>query len=68
MSTDDSVNILLIDGIDKDRQYYAQRLTVISPDYQILEAANGRVRVSEDREVSETGIGASNVQYGSSSS
>ena len=44
MSTDDSVNILLIDGIDKDRQYYAQRLTVISPDYQILEAANGRAR------------------------
>jgi len=36
MSIDDSVNILLIDGIDMDRQYYAQRLTVISPDYQIL--------------------------------
>lgn len=68
MSTDDSVNILLIDGIDKDRQYYEQRLTVISPDYQILEAANGRVRSEKTVGVSETGIGASKVQYGSSNS
>lgn len=35
----DGTTILLIDGHDKDRQFYAQSLKAISPDYMILEAA-----------------------------
>jgi DNA-binding NarL/FixJ family response regulator len=42
MSTDSSANILLIDGIDQDREYYAKRLTVCSPDYRIFEAATAQ--------------------------
>jgi len=38
----DAKSVILIDGHDKDRQYYAHRLSVSSPDYQIFEAANGQ--------------------------
>jgi DNA-binding NarL/FixJ family response regulator len=38
----DAKSVLLIDGHDKDRQYYAHRLSVSSPDYQIFEAATGQ--------------------------
>jgi len=38
----DGKSILLIDGHHEDRQYYAHRLTVSSPDYKIFEAADGR--------------------------
>lgn len=36
----DGTTILLIDGHDKDRQFYAKSLKAISPDYVILEAAS----------------------------
>jgi DNA-binding NarL/FixJ family response regulator len=38
----DAKSILLIDGNDKDRQYYTHRLKVSSPDYIIVEAATGQ--------------------------
>lgn len=37
-----SITILIIDGNDSDRQYYAQRLRTCSSDYHVLEAADGR--------------------------
>src|SRR5438093_13476699 len=37
----DAKTILFIDGHDEDRQYYAHRLKVSSPDYIIIEAATG---------------------------
>jgi DNA-binding NarL/FixJ family response regulator len=37
----DAKSILLIDGHDKDRTYYAHRLKVSSPDHTIFEAATG---------------------------
>lgn len=42
MGTVEPVSILLIDPNETDRQYYSQRLTVSSPDYQIFEATNGQ--------------------------
>jgi DNA-binding NarL/FixJ family response regulator len=38
----DAKSILLIDDHDEDRQYYAHRLTLSSPDYKIFEAADGQ--------------------------
>jgi DNA-binding NarL/FixJ family response regulator len=38
----DATSILLIDGNTKDRQYYAHRLQVSSPDYVIFEALTGQ--------------------------
>ena len=35
-------SVLLIDGNDKDRQYYAHRLAVASSEYEVFEAANGQ--------------------------
>ena len=40
--TQRSKSILLIDGHDKERQYYAHRLKVSSPDYMIFEASTGQ--------------------------
>lgn len=36
------MKILLIDGDEQDRAYWANRLTVCSPEYQVHEAASGR--------------------------
>ena len=33
-------SVLIIDGDDNDRQYYAQRLRLSSPDYAIIESPN----------------------------
>jgi DNA-binding NarL/FixJ family response regulator len=38
----DAKTVLLIDGHDADRHYYAHRLAVSSPDYEIFEAADGK--------------------------
>ena len=38
----DATSILLIDGHHTDRQYYAHRLQVSSPDYVIFEALTGQ--------------------------
>ena len=38
----DAKSVLLIDGHGKDRQYYAHRLRVSSPDYVIFEAPTGQ--------------------------
>lgn len=38
----DATSILLIDGNHTDRQYYAHRLQVSSPDYVIFEAQTGQ--------------------------
>lgn len=38
----DAKSVLLIDGNDKDRQYYAQRLKTSSPDYMIFEATTAQ--------------------------
>ena len=37
-----TLNVLLIDGHERDRSFYASRLKVCSRDYAIFEAANGR--------------------------
>jgi len=44
MASDDlpSATILLIDGYDKDRTYYADRLKASFPNWNILEARDGR--------------------------
>jgi DNA-binding NarL/FixJ family response regulator len=42
MAADASLQILLIDGNHKDRQYYAHRLKLASPEYEVFEAADGR--------------------------
>lgn len=36
------LSVLIVDGYDNDRQYYAHRLKVSSPDYDITEAADGK--------------------------
>jgi len=38
----DATTILLIDGNHKDRDYYAQRLQISSPDYDVVQATTGR--------------------------
>ena len=38
----DATTILLIDGNHKDRDYYAQRLRISSPDYDVVQATTGR--------------------------
>ncbi|HJT21948.1 MAG TPA: response regulator [Nitrospira sp.] len=36
------VSILIVDGNDHERDYYAQRLKIGSPDYLVFEAASGK--------------------------
>jgi len=36
-----ATTVLIIDGNDTDRQYYAHRLRVYSPDYLVVEAKDG---------------------------
>jgi DNA-binding NarL/FixJ family response regulator len=38
----DAISILLIDENPQDREYYAQRLQISSPDYDVVQAATGR--------------------------
>src|SRR5690349_8990008 len=38
----DAISILLIDGNDQDREYYAQRLLASSPDYDVVQASTGQ--------------------------
>jgi DNA-binding NarL/FixJ family response regulator len=38
----DAISILLIDENPQDREYYAQRLQISSPDYDVVHAATGR--------------------------
>jgi DNA-binding NarL/FixJ family response regulator len=38
----DARSILLIDGHDNERQYYAQRLQASSADYEVVQAATGQ--------------------------
>jgi PleD family two-component response regulator len=38
----DAISVLLIDGNHKDRDYYAQRLHVSSPDYDVVQVATGQ--------------------------
>ena len=33
-----ATTVLIIDGNDSDRQYYAHRLRIYSPDYLVIEA------------------------------
>jgi len=40
--THPTVRILIIDPIEADRRYYANTLTLLSPDYDVLEADDGR--------------------------
>jgi len=37
-----TTSVLFIDGYNRDRTYYAEQLHRYSPDYQILEAADGQ--------------------------
>jgi CheY-like chemotaxis protein len=37
-----SMSVLLIDGFDADRRYFADQLKRCSVDYQIIEAADGQ--------------------------
>ena len=37
-----STSVLLIDGFDADRRYFADQLKHCSQDYQIIEAAGGQ--------------------------
>jgi hypothetical protein len=37
-----TMSVLLIDGFDGDRRYFADQLKHCSPDYQIIEAADGK--------------------------
>ena len=37
-----TTSVLFIDGYDSERTYYAEQLKRYSPDYQILEAADGQ--------------------------
>jgi DNA-binding NarL/FixJ family response regulator len=41
MSTQDGIRLLFIDGHEDDRQYFASRLRVCSPEYRIEETGSG---------------------------
>ena len=41
-SMSDAISILLIDGNHHDREYYAHRLKVSSPDYDVIQVETGR--------------------------
>jgi len=41
-SMSDAISILLIDENPQDREYYAQRLHVSSPDYDVVQVATGQ--------------------------
>jgi DNA-binding NarL/FixJ family response regulator len=43
----DAISVLLIDGDDKDRQYYAQRLHECSSNYDVVQAATGRTGLNQ---------------------
>jgi DNA-binding NarL/FixJ family response regulator len=42
MLRDVQISILLIDGNHKDREYYAHRLKLSSPDFDVVQAETGR--------------------------
>lgn len=42
MANDWSASILLIDGNHQEREYYAHRLKLSSPDHEIFQAADGK--------------------------
>src|SRR4051812_15388178 len=44
-----ATTVLIIDGNDTDRQYYARRLRVYSPDYLVVEAKDGETGLNLHR-------------------
>ena len=42
MTIDGSASILIIDGNHQEREYYARRLKLSSPDYEVFQAADGK--------------------------
>lgn len=42
MHSGPTVRVLIIDHLEEDRRYYANALTLISSDYEVLEADNGQ--------------------------